>query len=89
MDSGSSRLLFRRTEFEEIAAAFNGKTVVNPDQNIYFDCSAAQLVELKYHDTWFPIDPLDMISSDDHGAVNGTELYIFPLKSTLWTFENC
>ncbi|KAF2159424.1 hypothetical protein M409DRAFT_30042 [Zasmidium cellare ATCC 36951] len=86
IDSGSSRLLFRRPEFEKIAAAFTGKTVINPDQDIYFDCSIPQLIELKYHDTWFPIDPLDMIVSDDHGIVNGTELCHAPISTWDRTF---
>ena len=74
MDSGAQQLLFRREEFGAIAAAFRGKTIVQPDKAIYFDCSIPQLLELKYHDRWFPVDPLDLIIPSDHGVKDGKEL---------------
>lgn len=68
MDTGSQQILFRRSEFAAIAAAFKGNaTIVQEGYAIYFDCSIPQLLELKYHDTWFPVDPLDLIIPSDHG----------------------
>ncbi|KAF5650940.1 acid protease [Fusarium sp. NRRL 25303] len=72
--NGAQQLLFRREEFAAIAAAFKGKTIVQPDKAIYFDCSIPQLLELKYHDHWFPVDPLDLIIPSDHGVKDGKEL---------------
>ncbi|KAF5247310.1 hypothetical protein FANTH_6401 [Fusarium anthophilum] len=74
MDSGSQQLMFRRQEFSAIAAAFKGKTIVQAETAVYFDCSIPQLLELKYHDRWFPVDPLDLIIPSDHGMKDGKEL---------------
>ncbi|KAF5691894.1 aspartic-type endopeptidase [Fusarium circinatum] len=74
MDSGSQQLMFRRKEFTAIAAAFKGKTIVQAETAVYFDCSIPQLLELKYHDRWFPVDPLDLIIPSDHGMKDGKEL---------------
>ncbi|KAG9511807.1 hypothetical protein KCV07_g9911, partial [Aureobasidium melanogenum] len=74
VDSGAQKIMFRRPEFEAISAAFVGKTIVQPDQNVYFDCSIPQSLELKYNGVWYPIDPLDIIIPSDHGIVDGIDM---------------
>lgn len=74
MDTGSSDILVRYDELVAIAGLFNGPVIFENQHDLYFDCSIPQLLELKYNDQWFPVDPLDIINPNDHGIVNGTEM---------------
>ncbi|KAM0467217.1 hypothetical protein ACHAP7_012160 [Fusarium lateritium] len=74
MDSGAQTILFRYDEFTAVANAFKGKKIIQDGHAVYFDCSVPQLLELKYHDRWFPVDPLDLIIPNDHGVTKGTDM---------------
>lgn len=76
MDTGSSDILVRYDELVAIAGLVNGPVIFENEHDLYFDCSIPQLLELKYSDQWFPVDPLDIINPNDHGNVNGTEMYV-------------
>ncbi|KAG8165860.1 hypothetical protein KVR01_004412 [Diaporthe batatas] len=74
MDTGGSDILVRYDELVAIAGLFKGPVIFQNMHDLYYDCSIPQLLELKYNDQWFPIDPLDIINPSDHGMVNGTEM---------------
>ncbi|POS70565.1 hypothetical protein DHEL01_v211044 [Diaporthe helianthi] len=74
IDSGASDILVRYEDLVVIAGLFNGPTIFQNEHDLYYDCSIPQLLELKYNDQWFPVDPLDIINPNDHGIVNGTEM---------------
>lgn len=76
MDTGSSDILVRYDELTAIAKLFNGPVIFQNEHDLYYDCSIPQLLELKYNDQWFPVDPLDILNPNDHGNVNGTEMYV-------------
>lgn len=76
MDTGSSDILVRYDELAAIAKLFNGPVIFQNEHDLYYDCSIPQLLELKYNDQWFPVDPLDILNPNDHGNVNGTEMYV-------------
>ncbi|KAI8937502.1 hypothetical protein NX059_005220 [Plenodomus lindquistii] len=86
IDSGAQRIQLRPTDLDAVAAAFKGPTVYQPQQNIYFDCSIPQLLELKFGETWYPIDPLDLIIPGEYGNSNGTEMCLSTLGSWTRTF---
>lgn len=79
MDTGSSDILVRYDELTAIAKLFNGPVIFQNEHDLYYDCSIPQLLELRYNDQWFPVDPLDIINPNDHGNVNGTEMYVLAL----------
>ncbi|KAK7708356.1 hypothetical protein SLS63_013520 [Diaporthe eres] len=74
LDTGSSDILVRYDELVAIANLFNGPVIFQNQHDLYYDCSIPQLLELKYNDQWFPVDPLDILNPNDHGNVNGTEM---------------
>lgn len=84
MDTGSSDILVRYDELVAIAKLFNGPVIFQNQHDLYYDCSIPQLLELRYNDQWFPVDPLDILNPNDHGNVNGTEMYVL----TLYSFQN-
>ncbi|KAH7070469.1 aspartic peptidase domain-containing protein [Paraphoma chrysanthemicola] len=86
LDSGGQLIYLRPNDLDAVAAAFNGPTVYQAQRNIYFDCSIPQLLELKYGETWYPVDPLDLIIPGKHGNSNGTELCQAALGSWTRTF---
>lgn len=81
LDTGSSDILVRYDELTAIAKLFNGPTIFQNQHDLYYDCSIPQLLELRYNDQWFPVDPLDILNPNDHGNVNGTEMYVSTLSS--------
>lgn len=82
MDTGSSDILVRYDELTAIAKLFNGPVIFQNEHDLYYDCSIPQLLELRYNDQWFPVDPLDIINPNDHGNVNGTEMYVLTMPSS-------
>lgn len=85
MDTGSSDILVRYDELTAIAQLFNGPVIFQNQHDLYYDCSIPQLLELKYNDQWFPVDPLDILNPNDHGNVNGTEMYVTTLPPSKCT----
>ncbi|KAF2856646.1 acid protease [Plenodomus tracheiphilus IPT5] len=86
IDSGAQKILIRPNDLDAVAAAFNGPIVYQYQQNIYFDCSIPQLLELKFGETWYPVDPLDLIIPGQHGNTNGTEMCLSSVGSWTRTF---
>lgn len=82
LDTGSSDILVRYDELVAISKLFNGPVIFQNQHDLYYDCSVPQLLELRYNDQWFPVDPLDIINPNDHGNVNGTEMYVLTLPPT-------
>lgn len=82
MDTGSSDILVRYDELTAIAKLFNGPVIFQNEHDLYYDCSIPQLLELRYNDQWFPVDPLDIINPNDHGNVNGTEMCVLAMPSS-------
>lgn len=82
MDTGSSDILVRYDELAAIAKLFNGPVIFQNEHDLYYDCSIPQLLELRYNDQWFPVDPLDIINPNDHGNVNGTEMCVLRVPSS-------
>ncbi|KAK2604340.1 hypothetical protein N8I77_007281 [Diaporthe amygdali] len=74
LDTGGSDILVRYDELTAIAKLFKGPVIFENEHDIYYDCSIPQLLELKYNDQWFPVDPLDILNPNDHGNINGTEM---------------
>ncbi|KAJ8112117.1 hypothetical protein OPT61_g5442 [Boeremia exigua] len=88
IDSGAQKIMLRTKELDAVAAAFNGPIVYHQQRDLYFDCSIPQLLELKFGDDWYPIDPLDLIIPSNHGNSNGTELCLSALSSWTRTFAD-
>ncbi|EKG10797.1 Peptidase A1 [Macrophomina phaseolina MS6] len=88
IDSGAQTILLRPQDLDALAPLFHGPTIFQSGFAIYFDCSIPQLLELKYHGEWFPVDPLDLIIPSDHSVVNGTEMCKSALGSWTRTFAD-
>ncbi|KAH7082170.1 aspartic peptidase domain-containing protein [Paraphoma chrysanthemicola] len=86
LDSGAQQIYVRPNDLDAVAAAFNGPTIYQPQRTIYFDCSIPQMLEIKYGETWYPVDPLDLIIPGQHGNSNGTELCQSAITSWTRTF---
>ncbi|KAK8096907.1 acid protease [Apiospora kogelbergensis] len=69
-DSGASQIYLPPADFKEVVEKFEGKTEVRQSTSqgftsdeVYFDCSIPQSLQLKVNGNWYLVDPLDMIMS--------------------------
>ncbi|KAF2019789.1 acid protease [Aaosphaeria arxii CBS 175.79] len=77
IDSGASTLRLSPATFQAIIPYLHGRTSVDSDWKgnfVIFECSKPQLLELKFLDSWFPIDPLDLLEANTQVNINGTEM---------------
>jgi hypothetical protein len=77
LDSGAPSIYVPRQIFQAAAQQVHGFSTVHSyreGDKIFFDCEVPQLLELKLHGRWFPLDPLDMLMAGSRQLVNGTEL---------------
>lgn len=80
VDSGESLIYLPPADFNAVVEKFKGKTEVRQStgqgstgDEVYFECSVPQLLELKVNGNWYLVDPLDMlVSHSNHSAEDGT-----------------
>ncbi|KAK8859752.1 Eukaryotic aspartyl protease [Apiospora arundinis] len=80
IDSGASQIYLPSADFKAIAEKFEGKKEIRQSTSqgftsdeVYFECSVPQLLQLKINGNWYLVDPLDMImSNSSYTAEDGT-----------------
>ncbi|KAK8113058.1 hypothetical protein PG984_013584 [Apiospora sp. TS-2023a] len=80
IDSGSSNIYLPTSDFKAVVEKFEGKTEVRQSTSqgstgdeVYFECSVPQSLELKVNGNWYLVDPLDMLVSHSSNLTeNGT-----------------
>ncbi|KAK7959202.1 uncharacterized protein PG986_004056 [Apiospora aurea] len=80
IDSGASHIYLPTDDLHAVVKNFEGKTEVRrkssqgfPGEEVYFECSILQSLELKVNGVWYLVDPLDMlVSHSSHTAEDGT-----------------
>ncbi|KAF2125131.1 acid protease [Dothidotthia symphoricarpi CBS 119687] len=88
LDSGSSYIYLRNRDFYTIVEYLHGATATETHPNgdkIYVECDQPQLLEFKFHDRWFLIDPLDMLLAGSRQLINGTVMCEANLRT--WEFS--
>ncbi|KAK7911628.1 hypothetical protein PG985_014109 [Apiospora marii] len=80
IDSGASHVYLPTSDFKAVVEKFEGKTEVRQStgqgstgDEVYFECSVPQSLELKVNGHWYLVDPLDMlVSYSSYLAEDGT-----------------
>ncbi|KAK8036231.1 hypothetical protein PG993_008845 [Apiospora rasikravindrae] len=80
LDSGASHIYLPTADLHAVVKNFEGKTEVRrksnqgfPGEEVYFECSIPQSLEMKVNGAWYLVDPLDMlVSNSSHSAKDGT-----------------
>ncbi|KAK8062870.1 hypothetical protein PG997_014967 [Apiospora hydei] len=80
IDSGAPHIYLPTDDLHAVVKNFEGKTEVRrkssqgfPGEEVYFECSVPQSLELKVNGVWYLVDPLDMlVSHSSHTAEDGT-----------------
>jgi hypothetical protein len=77
LDSGAPGIYLPRQSFDLAVQYFQGLITTESHEDgdrILVDCKKPQLLELKMHNRWYAVDPLDMLVPNSRRVVNGTEV---------------
>jgi hypothetical protein len=77
LDSGAPAIYLPVQSFYAAVQQFDGLTTLESHENgdkVFFECKKHQVLELKMHGLWMPVDPLDLLVPNSRRVVNGTEM---------------